>query len=494
MGFCTVVSIHCTLLTMVHKKVYHLHPYGWQTGPEEERFKVSTLDYLSASCFTHFAIYFRLEDADKARAAAVLKEGLERALAQIGHLCGTIEKGLEGGHSFVKKRDSTIQFIVQWLDAPADTDRFPSMADIEQSSFAGLTLGDFRYWGLESMTYGERPEAHPDASPNVSAFLANFVRGGLVLITHMHHYANDVMGWTGFIHQLAENCYAITHKTPFPTWDPTCNDLSIVSKPDPPPEQQVDGPPEPQLHPEQKPGQCLLFHLPRSKAAELKKLATPQDGTWISTYDAFTAFIWRTTTRLRQPLFQKPLDSPIFWCEAVDMRRRMKNPPVHPRIQHNVLFAALSDQAPFPPLTHGDVIADKPLWELAAYIRRLTNTQTQENLDAALTAVSFIRNKSALNIRINFKPPMSLLTTDHRAANVTDADFGFARPLCYRHLQRGVGVTVGVCLVYPPRLDESPDSDEGNMFALMYEKELARELIGDEEFGRYFEFRGVDSE
>ncbi|KAF7128412.1 hypothetical protein CNMCM5793_003142 [Aspergillus hiratsukae] len=458
---------------MVRKEVYQLRPYGWQTGPEEERFKVSTLDYLSASCFTHFAIFFRPEDADKPRAGAVLKEGLERTLAQIGHLCGTIEKDPEGGHSFVKKRDSTIQFIVQWLDAPADADRFPSMADIEQSSFAGLTLGDFKYWGLESMTYGERPEAHPDASPTVSAFLANFVRGGLVLITHMSSQVGKAHHVVGVM---------------------VCNDLSIVSKPDPPPEQQLSGPREPQLHPEQKPGQCLLFHLPKSKAAELKKLATPEDGTWISTYDASAAFIWRITTRLRQPVFQKPLDSPIFWCEAVDMRRRMKNPPVHPRIQHNVLCAPLSDQMPFPPLTHGDVIADKPLWELAAYIRRLTNTQTQENLDAALTAVSFVRDKAALNIRINSKPPMSILTTDHRAADVTVADFGFSRPLCHRHLQRGVGVTVGVHLVYPSRLDESPDSDEGNMFALIYEKELTGDLIRDEEFARYFEFRGVDSE
>lgn len=53
---------------------------------------------------------------------------------------------------------------------------------------------------------------------------------------------------------------------------------------------------------------------------------------------------------------------------------------------------------------------------------------------------------------------------------------------------------VGICWVYPPRSEEGVDSNEGNVFALMYEKELAGDLIVDEEFGRFFEYRGLDSE
>ncbi|GES59981.1 acyl transferase [Aspergillus terreus] len=475
-------------------KEYNLHPRGWETAPEEERFRVSTLDYLSGLCYTHFAIYFRLDDTDKPQTLTLLKEGLEATLSQIGHLCGTIERAPDGSHCFVKKRDSTVRLVVQWLDASTDADKYPSLDDMENASFAGRTLGDFKTWSIEPMTYGEKPEAHPDTSPVVSAFLANFVRGGLVFITHMHHYANDAMGWSGFIHQLAENCYAIRHGAPLSAWDPVCNDVAIVCRPDPPVEQRVNGPPPPDLHPDQKPGQCLLFHLPKSKAAELKSLAAPRDGTWISTYDAAVAFIWRAMTRLRQPVFKTPLDSPIFWSEGVDMRRRMNNPPVHPRTQHNILWAALSDQVPVPQLTHREVISGKPFWELAAYIRKLTNTTTQKNLDAALDSVAYIKDKTALNIRINSKPPMSILTTDHRQANVTDADFGFGRPLCHRHLQQGAGVTVGVHVVYPPKLDDNPDSDEGNMFAFMYEKELASDLIRDQEFARFFEYRGIDGE
>ncbi|KAI4870393.1 hypothetical protein F4820DRAFT_403513, partial [Hypoxylon rubiginosum] len=38
------------------------------------------------------------------------------------------------------------------------------------------------------MTAGKKPEAHPDKSPVISAFKANFVHGGLLFNMHHHHY------------------------------------------------------------------------------------------------------------------------------------------------------------------------------------------------------------------------------------------------------------------------------------------------------------------
>ena len=46
-------------------KEFHLHPLGWENDPEEERFKLSTLDYLSTTTYTNMAIFFKLEDAEK---------------------------------------------------------------------------------------------------------------------------------------------------------------------------------------------------------------------------------------------------------------------------------------------------------------------------------------------------------------------------------------------------------------------------------------------
>ncbi|KAM0209026.1 hypothetical protein ACHAQI_006722 [Fusarium lateritium] len=224
------------------------------------------------------------------------------------------------------------------------------------------------------MTYGEKPEAHPDNSPVVAAFKANFIRGGLVFNMHRHHYANDFMGWTGFTHQLAENCYTAMNNTEFRT-------------------------------------------------AELKAKATPTDGTWVSTYDAFSAFIWRSLTRIRAPVFNPDPTSKLFWCEAIDMRRRMHTPKVPPRVQHNVMFPAASLTAPVEQPTMAQVISGWTFPQLASYIRRLTDSVTQENLDKILETVATVRDKTSLNPRIDAQPPLSILQTDHRDANITAADF-----------------------------------------------------------------------
>jgi hypothetical protein len=44
---------------------YQLHPYGWENDPEEERYRLSTLDYLTTTTFTNTAFFFRLEESQK---------------------------------------------------------------------------------------------------------------------------------------------------------------------------------------------------------------------------------------------------------------------------------------------------------------------------------------------------------------------------------------------------------------------------------------------
>jgi hypothetical protein len=44
---------------------FQLHPLGWENDPEEERFKLSTLDYLSTITWTVTALFFELKDGEK---------------------------------------------------------------------------------------------------------------------------------------------------------------------------------------------------------------------------------------------------------------------------------------------------------------------------------------------------------------------------------------------------------------------------------------------
>ncbi|OBR06059.1 Acyl transferase [Colletotrichum higginsianum IMI 349063] len=473
---------------MPREEVYDLRPYGWENDPEVERFRLSTLDYLTVLSYNHYAIFFRLDDSAKPRAVEVLKTGLERTLAQTRHLNGRIEKDPWGGYSFTKKKDDTVRFVVQWLDDPEDADKYPSFDDIERAHYTTLALGDLGLWAVEPMTYGEKPEVELEQSPITSAFKANFVRGGLVFSLHSHHYAADVMGWAGFVHQLAENCYAFANGTYYPVWDPACSDLSRLLKEEPPEEEKVEGPPAPDKHPDHMDASSYLFHLPKSKAARLKELAKPEDGTWVSTYDAFTAFVWRHVTRLRAPIFKPAPDSKLIWSEAIDMRPRMHSPKPPARIQQNVMFVALSTTASVQQPTVSELISEWPFWKVARYVRQMTDSVTQENLDEALKMVAKIRVKSSLSTRVDSRPPMSIGQSDHRSADIVSADFGFAKPATYRYLMSHVSNN-GV-LVYPSR-DPSTESDEGPEIVVMYEKDLAQTLIDDPIWKEFFEYRGI---
>lgn len=103
-------------------------------------------------------------------------------------------------------------------------------------------------------------------------------------------------------------------------------------------------------------------------------------------------------------------------------------------------------------------------------IRQLTNGVTEESLSKALDIMATIRDKAAMNVTIHSYPPMSILQTDYRDANMSAANFGFVAPVTYRHLWDCISESV--IILYPPRTMES-GSDEGCEFAISYEKRLA---------------------
>lgn len=138
---------------MRKEETFHLLPTRWERDPEEERFKLSTIDYLCACVYTSYAIFFRIDnDEDKPRVATLLKQGLERTLSRTRHLCGTIEKDPQEGHSFVKKKDSTVEFVVQYLDDDEDKDKYPSYAELEKQHFVSKALGDIDLYSVAPMT------------------------------------------------------------------------------------------------------------------------------------------------------------------------------------------------------------------------------------------------------------------------------------------------------------------------------------------------------
>jgi len=488
---------------MPNQELFELRPTGWETDPADEYTKLTTLDYLPGQVYTAWALFFRLSDADKPAAVSTLRRGLEVTLSQCRQLCGIIEEHPDGGLCIHKKRDSTVQFHVQRLDGPEDEGKYPSFDDLRQRHFVSQALGALDTWCVSPMTYGEKPEAQPTSNPKVAAFKASFIRGGLVFMMHHHHYGNDIMGWAGELHQLAENCHAIWNSPvnpPLPPWDKANLDRARFLPPAIIPEDQlISGPPPPLRHPEHRQCQFLLFHLPKSKIATLKALASPPDGDksyYISSYDAFTAYMWRILSKHRATIFHPSPSQPLIWGEAVELRRRFHHPtPIPPRTQGNLVLGALSSLTPsLPPLTAAEVISPTvPLSKLAWYIRQLTNSVTQQSVEAMLDTLHRIRDKTTLFLRTDSLPPMSNVITEWRDTKPSEADFGFGRPVAFR--APFDTVTAGLTLVYPPRTVDPPaGEDEGLEMCFGFEKELTKGLLEDPEWNRFFEFRGVDAE
>ena len=134
------------------------------------------------------------------------------------------------------------------------------------------------------------------------------------------------------------------------------------------------------------------------------------------------------------------------------MRPRLHDPELPERMLRNVLCGAFGDSAPVPRLTAKDLIAPEheyPLSELALYIRKLTNSCDQKHMEALLESIAPLLDKRSVSLSLEALPPMSVWVTDHRTADVGGLDFGFGKPITYRHLW-GEHLSPGLILVYAP--------------------------------------------
>lgn len=431
---------------------------------------------------------------------AVLKEGLERTLAQVRHYAGIVEKDEDGGHSIVTRRSNTVKYSVKHLDGPEDN--YPSLDEIAAAHYGQEILGDHKALSNAPMTYGRKPEAHADRHPALCSFRANLIPGGIMFMGQTHHYGNGIAGWAAFAQQLAENCSAVSKGTAYPSFDPNWLDRSLYTssgyeKPSDEAGDRVgsedqghpDAPTGSGVQPKRRPIQSLLFHLPKSKAALLKAAASPTDGTWISTYDAVCALMWRVFSRIREPLYKpEPGFKPLIGT-GVRIKKQKNGLPMPERLQGNIQFDVFSSSSPLPQPTLAEVISEAPLYKLARYMRQLTESVTNEMLTERLQKIANVRNKSNLTISVDEMPPMALYITDWRGCKISTYDFGFAEPLAYRHL---FGEVVGgICIVYPPRKGPAGE-DEGLELQVTFEEELVPQLVNDPDWSKYFEFRGVD--
>ncbi|KAI0968597.1 transferase family-domain-containing protein [Xylaria arbuscula] len=465
-------------------ETHYLHPAG-ELATTAETFRLSTVDHVVTQHYSIWAIFFKLADENTESITQGFREALEMTLGQCRHFVGRIEVNEFGDFSIVKKPSSTVRFDVRWLDKPGDT--YPSFSELENAGFISQVLGDPALITIAGMTMAS--ERHPRTCPDVCAFQLTFVRGGCILAVHRHHLVCDVAGLTSFVRQIAGNCRAVFAGAELPDWDETWMDRSRFITPPVPLADQVQPPDAPKRHPGWLPCSWLLFHIDQAKVAELKKLATPDDGTWISTYDAIVAFLWRIITKNRAAIYEPDLSGPAVFLVSVNMRQRL-NPPIHERYQGNLVCGGLSFRQENPP-SLADVISQVPLSRLAAFIRKVTQSVTSQTMDEMLKTAAPIQDKSTLHVRLDSVPPMSLAATDWRKVLICDEDFGIGQPAAARFIADTV--FENMVTLYPTRPSHgSSGSSSGVDVVIPFETHAIGQLIGDTDMIEFFEFRGVE--
>ncbi|KAI1178014.1 transferase family-domain-containing protein [Nemania sp. FL0916] len=464
---------------------YQIRPNG-PLASSAESWRLSTIDHIVTQHYSNWAVIFKLADEQKPAILDVIKRGLEATLGQARHLAGKIEINEHGDFSIVKRPDSSVRLDVRWLDGPED--KYPSFSEIEKGLFSAQSLGDPARLTIEGMTMA--CQGHPRDCPDAMGFQANFIPGGLIFTVHRHHLVADVSGLASIIRTIADNCAAVVNGTGPPAWDDAFMDRSRWTSPPVPIEDQVAPPPARQRHPDWHPCSWLLFHIPESKVTEIKRLASPTDESWISTYDALVAVIWRVLMKNRAQIYKPDLSTPAIFMEAINMRSRI-NPSVSERYQGNLLCGGLSflhDDVP----TLAEVISEAPLSRLATFIRKVTNSVTEESLTGMLNAATMIRDKSTLHQRMDSAPPMSMSATDWRKARICDYDFGFGRPVAARLVSDTV--FDNMVMIYPPRRGEGiAASSPGIEVVIPFETHAIDLFKDDPEVKEYFEFRGVET-
>jgi hypothetical protein len=468
---------------------YQLHPTGYELHPEIEEFPLSTIDLTCVCTYNQYGFVFKLEEStDKTTLARLMKKGLEATLGQCRHLVGTIEKNETDEYIIVKKRSSTVPFAIQWMDSPSSQAK--SFEEMCRLHFSGKAFGDKTNIGIEGMTFGSPCDLN--SSPAVSGFKLNFIPGGMILSIHHHHYTVDVRGTHSFIKQWAANCKAIFKGTSPPSWDDAFMDRSLFITPPPSIEESLEPPPMPQKHPDHLSCYQLIFHLAKSKVAEIKRMATPTDGSWISTYDAMIALWWRISTRTRLAFYPKTdLTSKALFFEAVTMRHRLE-PPLPEQLQANCLNIGSSNQLEErQQLTLSEVMSDEiPLSRLASEVRAITDSSDQALLFDNIEKVAKVRDKSSLMFRLDCFAPLSFIVTDWRNSPMCEEDWGFGRPAVFRHLTNHGFEAETIMVVSPPRTVEV-GPDEGHEFLIPFEEHDIERILKDPDVVKYFDYRGL---
>lgn len=329
----------------------------------------------------------------------------------------------------------------------------------------------------------------------VSIFQLNFINGGIIIASAIHHLCSDGPGCDAFLTTWAESSAAIAAGRPCKPIDSSNRDTSrfVCPKPDAARWQKLD-----KQYPLLKNIlECPLvlsadykmpiwtsqiWHFSRYNLQELKVEASLGLGdSWISTYDAVLALLWKATTRARIFLRYSDLKSKASLGHAVNMRHR-----IEPSLPDRYLGNAVVTQ-PVGSMTVDSILLDDSLPRLASAIRSSIKRVTPEYSADLLEWVAGLENDTRAQYNVIDFLGIDLVGSSWQDWSAyTRHDFGFGVPKALRSSFQ----TFGNFAIFLPSRACQVGGDEGLEVNLCLETASAGRLMDDELMLKYAELRG----
>ncbi|QGA13974.1 hypothetical protein EYB26_001626 [Talaromyces marneffei] len=430
--------------------------------------------------YTQICFAFPTSDSFETSAMIdTLTAGLQRLTDSFPWIAGQVvnEGAGEGNTGVFKIRPLDWIPALILKDLRADP-TFPTMEAMETAGFP-FTMVD------ETVIAPRKTLPVPTDTPEISPVLvvqANIIRGGLLLTIAANHTAMDMTGQGQVISLFSKAC----RNEPFTMDELAAGNLDChtliplldesykpgaeldrqVSQPRPVP--SPNDPPPPKLE-----WTYILFS--HSSLSQLKAIAekdiTLPSGSFISTDDALSAFIWQAVIRARLPRFDPTAKTTC--ARAVDVRSYLGVPSIYTGLLQNVTYHSSTLKN----------LTDQPLGSIASMLRAALDAKLPNNLgystQALATALSRTTDKNVFSFAGKVNPPLDFMVSSWAKLNSYDLDFGL-----------GLGKPRGV---RRPRFQplESlgflmPKTQDGEIaVALCLIEDDMKRLTVDEEFKKY---------
>ncbi len=423
-----------------------------------------------------------------------LKGGLSLTLSEIPFIGGCIvpEEGDRGRLQILVGEGYGIRFSYRDYTDGSSQKLWPK-------SYNELKAAQFPISALDAGKLSPLDMVPTSPTPAVMAVQANFINGGLLLTTCIHHSASDGTGLATVLKVWAEHSRRenVADGLPSPIalrWKEM--DRSTLKHgqagadiKDFPEFRVRDGTKVPVLDRVGASSTCpvkdhCIFYFSPSHLAQLKLAASATNPAepWVSTNDALCALLWRHISRARglgSAESGKQNMTPVQFTCAVQARRRF-SPPLPDDFLGNCVTwcpATLDVDALTSP--------SSPLYKVAITLRTAITRLDSARLWGVIGAIDAIPDTTNLEVTSYDNPGRSLVVSSWADMGLYGVDWGqgIGRPEYVRITAQPTTGGVGAALIFPRLLDG------GLEVVIGVEVETMRRLRADQEFMRFAEWR-----